>query len=92
MGDEGEKQVEIWKVKRVSDAAICTPLAFVCLGILLCILTLLYVTAAHQSFGSSKRQWNFYDQLDHASEGSGENIVAASYAILLPVQLPRQCC
>ncbi len=36
------------------------------------VLTYWFALAAHQSFGSSQRQWDIHDQPYYATEGSGK--------------------
>ena len=70
MGDEGEKQIEIWKVKRVS--APCLILLAWDWARSICALPDVSVCyAAHQSFRSGKRKWDIHDQSYYASKGSG---------------------
>ena len=67
--EDGEQQVEIWKIKRVRDAVLPLPCGYSGLAIGQAYLPA--VCAAHQGFGSSEGQWHVYDQPDHAAQRSG---------------------
>ncbi len=70
MGDEGEKQIEIWKVKRVSAPCLIL-LAWDWERAFAALPDVNVCCAAHQSFRSGKRKWDIHDQSHYASKGSG---------------------
>lgn len=68
--EETDKQIEIWKVKRVRQMMVVhhSP---TCRPLLLSLIRYLFVYAVDQGPGVSTRQWNQHDQPHSASQGSG---------------------
>ena len=72
MGDEGEKQIEIWKVKRVSAPCLILLLGYE--HTLPAALPDARISALQliKAFRSGKRERDIHDQSHYASERSGE--------------------